>query len=221
MGPPPDQYIPPDRRQLAAQAGGMPDLPTRGVLPRSQTAPAITLVDRGVQLVDRGVQQMDLRQTSPEPPRGPSKLHKSPPKQASAIGVQSQRMSGPDGTTVDPNALPAFPEPENSRNSGTSLQNSRGSRSSEGSYGLPMPPPNPEKPPLTFQMLEEYRKDAKEHPSDAAIQLDYAKALLEASVFLAPEQGMGDPKRVAKARENYVSDAHKLVKKLASSVSHF
>jgi len=163
---------------------------------------------------------MDLRQTSPEPPRGPNKLQKSPPKQTSAIGVQPQRISGPNGATVDPNALPAFPEPENSRNSTTSLENSRGSRSSEGSYGPPIPPPNPERPPLTFQMLEEYRKDAKEHPNDTAVQLDYAKALSEASVVLAPEQGMGDPKRVAKARENYLSDAHKLVKKLASSVSH-
>ena len=162
---------------------------------------------------------MDLRQTSPEPPRGPKKLQKSPPMRASAIGVQSQTIPGPNGTTIDPNALPAFPEPENSRNNNPSPQNSRGSRSSEGSYRPPMPPP--EKPPLTFQMLEEYRKDAKQHPNDAAIQLDYARALLEASVVLAPEQGMGDPKRVAKARENYVSDSHKLVKKLASSVSHF
>jgi hypothetical protein len=76
----------------------------------------------------------------------------------------------------------------------------------------------PEKPKLTFALLEEYRRDAKENPGDAAIQLDYAKALNEASTVLSPEQGMGDPKRIAKSRENYNAEAYKVVKKLASSV---
>lgn len=114
---------------------------------------------------------------------------------------------------IDPNGLPAFPEPENARNN-PSPQNTRGSRSSEGSY---RPPTGPgERPRMTGEMLDGYRRDAKEHPGDTAVQLDYAKALFEASVFLAPEQGMGDPKRVAKVRESYVSEAYKLVKKLSS-----
>jgi TPR repeat protein len=81
--------------------------------------------------------------------------------------------------------------------------------------------PIPEKPKLTFALLEEYRRDAKEAPNDPAIQLDLAKALFEASIVLSQEQGMGDPKRVAKSRENYTSESYKLVKKLASSVSLF
>jgi hypothetical protein len=67
-------------------------------------------------------------------------------------------------------------------------------------------------------LLEDIRREAKENPNDPAVQLDLAKALLEASVVLSHEQGMGDPKRVAKSRENYISEAQKIVKKLASSV---
>ena len=76
-----------------------------------------------------------------------------------------------------------------------------------------------EKPKLTFALLEELRRDAKDNPSDPAIQLEFAKALVEAGTVLAQESGMGDPKRVAKSRENYITEAHKIVKKLASSVS--
>jgi TPR repeat protein len=75
-----------------------------------------------------------------------------------------------------------------------------------------------EKPKLTFAALEEHRRDAKENPSDPAIQLEFAKALVEAGSVLAQEQGMGDPKRVTKSRENYISEAYKIVKKLSSSV---
>ena len=71
---------------------------------------------------------------------------------------------------------------------------------------------------MTFAALEEYRRDAKDNPSDPAIQLEFAKALVEAGSVLAQEQGMGDPKRVAKSRENYISEAYKIIKKLSSSV---
>jgi hypothetical protein len=70
-------------------------------------------------------------------------------------------------------------------------------------------------------LLEDYRRDAKENPNDPAMQLDYAKALLEASVVLSQEIGMGDPKRIAKSRENFNAEAYKIVKKLSSSVYTF
>ena len=212
----PDPYVPPDRRQLASQVAPQP---TPGMLPRSQTAP-------GINTLDRGVQQIDLRrQSPPNEPRthSPNKLHKSPPKQTVPAGVQSQTVTMANGNQIDPNALPVFPSPKNPPNE-NSRQNGppppdRGSFSSEGSYRARMP--IPEKPKLTFALLEDYRRDAKEAPNDPAIQLDLAKALLEASVVLSQEQGMGDPKRVAKSRENYIAEAHKIVKKLASSVSFF
>jgi hypothetical protein len=168
---------------------------------------------------------MDLRrQSPPNEPRthSPNKLHKSPPKQTVPPGVQSQTITMANGTQVDPNALPVFPSPKNPTNENPQPNGPpasyRASVSSEGSYP---PTLTPEKPKLTFALLEDYRRDAKEAPNDPAVQLTLAKALSEASVVLSQEQGMGDPKRVAKSRENYNSEAYKIVKKLASSVSIF
>ena len=126
------------------------------------------------------------------------------------IGVQSQTIVTPNGT-VDPNALPVFPSPKS--NTSTRETNSRESYASDRSVKRKL-----EKPKLTFALLEEYRRDAKDNPSDPHIQLEFAKALAEAGTVLAQESGMGDPKRVAKSRENYITEAHKIVKKLASSV---
>lgn len=162
------------------------------------------------------------RNTPPDNPRSrsPNKLQKSPPKPTGPIGVQSQTITTANGEQIDPNGLPLFPSPKAPDTTPAAAaavpSQDRASYGSEGSYRPPMA--IPQKPKLTFALLEEYRRDAKENPNDPAIQLDYGKALHEASTVLSPEQGMGDPKRVAKARENYNSEAYKIVKKLASSV---
>jgi len=144
--------------------------------------------------------------------RSPNKLHKQIKIPQGPVGVQSQTVVTPNGSTHDPNALPIFPSPNSKPPSRDG--NSRESYASDRSVKR-----KPEKPKLTFALLEEYRRDAKDNPSDPAIQLEFAKALVEAGTVLAQESGMGDPKRVAKSRENYITEAHKIVKKLASSVS--
>jgi hypothetical protein len=138
------------------------------------------------------------------------------------VGVQPQVVTSANGTQVDPNALPIFPSPKSSpsRDGPPPSRQTNGSsdRASYSSDMIARPPPPVEKPKLTFAALEEYRRDAKENPSDPAIQLEFAKALVEAGSVLAQEQGMGDPKRIAKSRENYISEAYKIIKKLSSSV---
>lgn len=114
---------------------------------------------------------------------------------------------------MDPNALPIFPSPKSNPPPSRDGNHSRESYASDRSVKRKV-----EKPKLTFALLEEYRRDAKDNPSDPAIQLEFAKALVEAGTVLAQESGMGDPKRVAKSRENYITEAHKIIKKLASSV---
>jgi hypothetical protein len=133
------------------------------------------------------------------------------------VGVQPQVVTTANGTQVDPNALPIFPSP-NASPSRDGPPNGSSDRASYSSDMVARPPPPVEKPKLTFAALEELRRDAKENPSDPAIQLEFAKALVEAGSVLAQEQGMGDPKRVAKSRENYISEAYKIIKKLSSSV---
>ena len=165
---------------------------------------------------------MDLRRQSPPVPtsRSPNKLHKSPGKNAGPVGVQSQVITTSNGNQIDPNALPIFPSPDQNGPppQGENGLQDRESYSSEGSYRAPRVI---QKPKLTLALLEDYRRDAKENPNDPAMQLDYAKALLEASVVLSQEIGMGDPKRIAKSRENFNAEAYKIVKKLSSSVCTF
>ena len=205
-----DHFNPPDRRQLV-DAGVVSGPPSPRVLQRSQTAP-------GMGDIDHGVKNMDLRRLSPPEtdiqPRGPNKLQKAPPKQLAPANVQPQPMLSPTGSKHNPNGLPVFPSPESSRPG----SKDRTSRSSEGSY---RPPQVVEKPKLTLAILEDIRRAAKENPSDPAAQLELGKALLEASLVLSHEQGMGDPKRVAKCRENFISEGLKIVKKLSSSVFLF
>lgn len=214
-GAPTDSYTPPDRRQLTANM-----TPSNSQnFQRSNTLPEIT----------SSFSNMDLQQPRRDSPpdlnhrRSPNKLQKSPSKQPGPLGAQPQIITTANGQNINPNALPTFPEPDRppSKNP-EQLQNTRTSVSSQGTGSrIPLaqikekPPP---KPKLTFALLEEYRRDAKENPSDPAIQLELAKALCEAGTLLSNEQGMGDPKRVLKSRENYWAESLKLVKKLASSV---
>jgi hypothetical protein len=206
-----EPYVPPDRRQLAAQVG-LAGPPPPSLLPRSQTVPDL----------DLGVQRMDIRRNSPPNPtsdtrpRSPNKLHKAP-KNSGPIGVQPQIVSMSNGNKIDPNALPIFPSPKSGKESEQRQNSERGSYSSEGTI---RGPPRVEKPKLTLALLDERRREAKDNPSNPVIQLEFAKSLLEASTVLSHEQGMGDPKRVAKARENYISEAFKIIRKLSSSV-HF
>lgn len=57
---------------------------------------------------------------------------------------------------------------------------------------------------------------AKAAPNDQALQLALAKKYIEAADVLADEGGKADPKTAKKNRENYIFDAHKLIKKLAT-----
>lgn len=205
---PTEPYTHPDR--LAAQ-GELSGPPTARTLRRSQTAPDVSNLDRRVQLRDA------RRNTQPDNPRprSPNKLHNSPSKPTSLIGVQSQTITTSNGGQIDPDALPLFPSPRGPETAlvTVSLQDCT-SYSSEGSY---RPPKTiAEKPKLTFALLDEYRRAAEEHPGDPAIQLDYAMALNAASTVLIPMGG--DLIRIAKSRENFNSEAYKIIKKLASPV---
>ncbi|THC97099.1 hypothetical protein EYZ11_003417 [Aspergillus tanneri] len=84
-------------------------------------------------------------------------------------------------------------------------------------------PPAPQGPPvdmlatqpITHEELQRLQQTAKSRPSDQKTQLLLAKKLVEASTFLVDESRM-DPRTKAKAREKYVTDAYKIVKKLVA-----
>ncbi|KAI0173653.1 hypothetical protein GGR52DRAFT_398287 [Hypoxylon sp. FL1284] len=91
-----------------------------------------------------------------------------------------------------------------------------------GAQGRPPPPPQngrppsvPNKIPVTGEELEHLRTIVKNDPNDQQTALVLAKKLVEAADVLVPR--LPDPKARARSRERYVTDAHKILKKLASA----
>lgn len=87
----------------------------------------------------------------------------------------------------------------------------------------PVPPPDPNltavsstgESLVSTQELEQLRMVIKTNPNDQVSALKLAKRLIEASDTLA--SNIPDPRARAKARERYLVDAHKILKKLASA----
>ena len=69
-------------------------------------------------------------------------------------------------------------------------------------------------PPVTLEELERLRTVIKNNPNDQATQLILAKRLVEASIDLVAK--LPDQRQRNKARERYIMDAHKVLKKLVA-----
>ena len=133
--------------------------------------------------------------------------------------VQSNRSSNPDALPEHPAPIrlglmqdqqqppmgPGHPPPVRQYSPRESMDN----RSQQG------PPP---KGPLTQVELEQAIKMAKAAPNDQALQLALAKKYIQAADVLADEGGRADARTTKKNRENYIFDAHKIIKKLANGV---
>ncbi|PWY83424.1 hypothetical protein BO70DRAFT_290579 [Aspergillus heteromorphus CBS 117.55] len=70
--------------------------------------------------------------------------------------------------------------------------------------------------PVTQQELQRLQQLVKSKPSDQKTHLLFAQKLIEAATVLVDGSRM-DPKAKAKAREKYVMDGYKIIKKLASN----
>jgi TPR repeat protein len=88
-----------------------------------------------------------------------------------------------------------------------------------GAQGRPAPPPQNARPtsgtvpPVTIEELEQLRATIKYEPNDQQSALILAKKLVEAADVLVTT--LPDPKTRARARERYLTDAHKILKKLS------
>lgn len=81
----------------------------------------------------------------------------------------------------------------------------------------PMPPDGMGPAPVTHDELQKLQQKVRGNPSDQKTQLLLAKKLVEAATVLVGDNSRLDPKTKAKAKEKYVMDAHKIVKKLVST----
>jgi TPR repeat protein len=74
----------------------------------------------------------------------------------------------------------------------------------------------PAQAPVTIEELQRLQQQARANPSDQKAHLLLAKKLAEASTVLVGDNSRLDPKTKAKAKEKYVMDALKIVKKLVT-----
>ncbi|KAF8241808.1 HCP-like protein [Wilcoxina mikolae CBS 423.85] len=70
---------------------------------------------------------------------------------------------------------------------------------------------------FTAQDLEHLQSAARLNPSDQKLHLTLAKKLVEAASILTSGEGRADIKTKRKTRENYIFDAHKIIKRLTNS----
>ncbi|KAL3473518.1 hypothetical protein BJX99DRAFT_197960 [Aspergillus californicus] len=122
----------------------------------------------------------------------------------------------------NPDALPHHPMPfRPGHNSGGKPAPVRQYNSPTNAQPPPVamqgPPDAPVPPaPITQAELERLQQQARGNPSDQKLQLLLAQKLVEASVTIV-ESSRLDPKSKSKAREKYIIDAHKIIKKLVSA----
>lgn len=81
----------------------------------------------------------------------------------------------------------------------------------------PMPPDRMGPTPVTHEELQQLQQKARGNPNDHKTQLLLAKKLVEAATVLVGDNSRLDPKTKAKAKEKYIMDAYRIVKKLVSA----
>ena len=71
--------------------------------------------------------------------------------------------------------------------------------------------------PVTYEELERLKRAVEANPADQSAQLLLAKKWIEAAAVLVDDGGVADLKTRNKARERFIFDAHKLIKKLVNA----
>ncbi|KAF4448195.1 hypothetical protein F53441_8356 [Fusarium austroafricanum] len=169
---------------------------------------------------------------------------KMPPRRPSAppAAMNGPRAGGP----MNPDGLPSHPAPVRPGLMQDSMVHMGNKPAPVRNYGVSTPAPQPQpqsqpqrqpqyqqqqqrspprnngprqsardEGPVTTQELEHLRMLIKNNSSDQDSALKLAKRLVEAADVLAPR--MPDPKQRMRARERYLIDCHKILKKLANA----
>lgn len=167
----------------------------------------------------------------PLPPHGQQSRQLSKgPSPVSRMGPRSP----PTGPKSNPDALPAHPAPVRAglmqsppsnqpprptpirqyTNGSSSTQENPSSQRAQISRA---PREETKAATVTYGELERLKQITRSNPSDNKTQLLLAKKLVEAASVLADDGGRADPKTSSRNRERFISDAYKLVKKLAQN----
>lgn len=125
----------------------------------------------------------------------------------------------------NPDALPAHPAPYRPGPPAAKPAPVRQYNGGGAPGAGPGPGPQPMAPdgipagrvPVTHEELTMLQQRAKNNPSDQAAQLMLAKKFAEAATVLVTDNSRLDPKTKERAKQKYIMDAHKIVKKLVSA----
>lgn len=141
----------------------------------------------------------------------------TPPAAASAPSLRRPSVhDNPPSEYANPDALPAHPPPVRP---GLLQESSAAHPPPVRQYDAePETSKSAEAAPVTVRELDQLQNAIKMNPSDPKLQLTLAKKMVEAATVLASEGGRADVKTTRKNRENYIFDAHKIVKRLTNSV---
>ncbi|KAF4628373.1 hypothetical protein G7Y89_g9778 [Cudoniella acicularis] len=189
--PPSNNYPPPRSASAAPRAnagfGGLPSGPRPGGLPNG-----------------------------PSPNGGPPRAM-TMPRQPSANGDALPSHPPPVRAGLIPNSVASLasnkPTPVRNYNNIPTPQQAQPPPAQSTTQPAPTGPPAPT--PVTAAEIEQLRSKAKMNPQDQATQLLLARKLVEASETLV--QSIPDQRSRNKAREKFVMDAHKILKKLVSA----
>lgn len=175
-------------------------------------------------------------------PRAPGQ-HRSPPMQNGRSSNEYPRKGGPSPpvrmglggpppsppppppkSSSNPDALPHHPAPVRAGHlEGPTIHSNNkpppvrhySDTSSPGEGVKPSKRVSVGDKPVTYQELDKLRSTVSSHPDDQATRFLLARKLVEASTILVDERN--EPRTRAKAREDYIMQAQKIFKKLASN----
>ncbi|KAH0562729.1 hypothetical protein GP486_002612 [Trichoglossum hirsutum] len=218
--PSPGQRMPPDFRQQ------YPPGPMAQMRPGSRP-----------QIPPGSRQQLPLRQrTNPgagAPPAGPAS-YRSPSEGMPGVNAPPTRQPSSTSRFGSPDALPQHPTPVRPGLMQGSVVRQASPPPPVRQYNNTNIPANQGPPPnsvaqannvgtdrnsnhVTYDELDRLKRHVDANPSDQAAQLLLAKKWVEAAAVLVDDGGGADLKTRNRAREKFVFDAHKLIKRLVNA----
>ncbi|KAI5801794.1 hypothetical protein FPQ18DRAFT_406749, partial [Pyronema domesticum] len=202
----------------AEMAADVPPMPMNGAYPPRTQASMPPQMSANMARV-ASPDPRSLPQVVPTPPGSmPPTRRPSVQSNAGLIPVYSNSSSNPDSPMwSNPDGLPSHPPPIRP-----------GLVAEAGARPVPVRQYSQDRPdsqnlapvvdgPVTTQELARLQNEARINPGDQKLQLLLAKKMVEAASVLASEGGRADVKTTRKNRENYIFDAHKIIKRLTNS----
>ncbi|KAJ5092487.1 hypothetical protein NUU61_007357 [Penicillium alfredii] len=224
MPPPPDppnrvSYAPKDFLDSYYDSHDEPDMPNFDAMPTSGRMGPID--EMGLDTpAPRSQSHPDLRKgNTPNQFENAGFQFDIPGEPSPVAAFQQDQGSDPQ---QNPDALPHHPVPfrpghdQSSRPAPVRQYANAANPAQAPAAPQPMPPGEMGPTPVTHEELQRLQQQVRSNPSDQKTQLLLAKKLAEAATVLVGDNSRLDPRTKAKAKEKYVLDAYKIVKKLVS-----